>query len=905
MSVQLIVYPQNYEGFSNSNSLGNNYLVDGLNFNTVNASVDSKISNTGGLYTNLVMNYYDPIIAVNTWYRYHDIASGNVSKIGTVLSLVSSAANPHNGILQRLSNLTIGSVYNVELGTEILIGNASIYFYTGTSFQMGTIVTGASTQTIPFTAVSTEMTIIIGSTYTSLSNLLQLNSIKVIGSVAPPPSGAIQLVEDGQVIVDLYEEEDLPLTLSVDEFKNVAEKVQSYSKAFDLPATKRNNRIFDNIFEVTRANDSYIFNPYKKAKCVLKQDGFILFEGYLRMLEISDKEGEISYNVNLYSEVIALADTLEERAFRDLDFSELEHTYNYTNIVLSETGNLALLNPLPAGSFAGATGATLTNVVRYPFVDWSHQYAFTTSGMPKLLTLESTYRPFINIKYLIDRIFNAPNTPFTYSSDFFNSTEFKKLFMDFNWGAGNNPALSDVTSFHAAIDLGGPFPVALTNYTPLALDNWSLAATPVSTVPPNYNVTSNIITTTENNEQYNIVYDYNVKNTSASPVDVECRWLYNSTTEINYSGVQTIPVGGSFSYQGTLNQVMPDIGDTLGAEFRASAGSSVEQYAVVYSSFNWAEVVFNVNVLSITSDTILQTLRGETGQWEFLKGLITMFNLVTLPDEDNPNNIKIEPYEDVFINNPNSVQLNWTDKIDVSQMNLTPLTDLNRKTIFKFVEDDDDYSFNQYKNLVGGHLYGSLKHNATDEFNILDGKDEIIAEPFAATVVKPLDLQYPGLIIPSIYSYNVEEGTTESFDNSPRILYNNGQKTLSTTTFSVPAQNGSPANSVANKFLQFSHLSAIPSSPSTLDFHFGVCQLFPGVGNPTENNLFSLYWRAYFNELYNADTRIMTIKVNLSPSDINTFKFNDTVFLKNRTFRVNKIDYKPNDLATVEFILIP
>jgi len=49
----------------------------------------------------------------------------------------------------------------------------------------------------------------------------------------------------------------------------------------------------------------------------------------------------------------------------------------------------------------------------------------------------------------------------------------------------------------------------------------------------------------------------------------------------------------------------------------------------------------------------------------------------------------------------------------------------------------------------------------------------------------------------------------------------------------------------------------------------------------------------------------MTIKVNLSPSEINTFKFNDTVMIKNREFRVNKIDYKPNDLATVEFILIP
>ena len=79
----------------------------------------------------------------------------------------------------------------------------------------------------------------------------------------------------------------------------------------------------------------------------------------------------------------------------------------------------------------------------------------------------------------------------------------------------------------------------------------------------------------------------------------------------------------------------------------------------------------------------------------------------------------------------------------------------------------------------------------------------------------------------------------------------------------------------------------------------------PGVGAATPNNLFNLYWLPYYSELYNPNTRTMIIKVNLSPADINTFKFNDTVFIKNRVFRVNRIDYKPNDLATVEFILIP
>ena len=113
--------------------------------------------------------------------------------------------------------------------------------------------------------------------------------------------------------------------------------------------------------------------------------------------------------------------------------------------------------------------------------------------------------------------------------------------------------------------------------------------------------------------------------------------------------------------------------------------------------------------------------------------------------------------------------------------------------------------------------------------------------------------------------------------------------------------------------MQFSHLSTIPSfSATTLDYVFESGQLFPGVagtsvggGGAPAANLYSLYWQPYFNELYHEDTRVMTLKVNLSPTDVASFKFYDTVFIKNRAFRVNKIDYKPNSLATVEFILIP
>ena len=376
---------------------------------------------------------------------------------------------------------------------------------------------------------------------------------------------------------------------------------------------------------------------------------------------------------------------------------------------------------------------------------------------------------------------------------------------------------------------------------------------------------------------------------------------FNSSGQVlEVFAVDNNDIGGNLTktFQGTLSTVLQ-----LGEYIQAQSSSPTANTVKISESSPMSSIEFNLNSNSSQVVPLLDSLRGDLGQWQFLKGLITMFNLVTLPDENNPNNIKIEPYTDVFVTPAlTEPPLNWTEKIDVSEMKLTPLTDLNRKTMFKFVEDDDDYSFMQYKNAVGGFLYGSQKFDATNEFNILDGEDEVVAEPFAATIVKPIMDNFPDFITPAIYAMT-DDGNSEGFENSPRIMYNNGIKNTGSTYF-MPEQNGLSSENQAN-FLQFSHLSTIPSTSDTLDFHFGECQLFTGVGNPTAQNLFNLYWLPYLNELYNPNTRTMTIKVNLSPADINTFKFNDSVFIKNRVFRVNKIDYKPNDLATVEFILIP
>ena len=914
MSVQLIVFPQSHDGqFSSISTTANEFVVDGINFNSINTS--SSYDSTA---TNVILDVLtnQPPSPFNTWFRFRSTSFGTPTlptETAGNLILNSTTTFTFSGVYQKLSSLVVGTTYQmtVDLSTT---GTGQLFTgaFNGTNVILQPANSASQSQIIfSWTAASAEDTIVI-SYLNSVADDITISNISVSQQGITPTSILTDL-QDGQVICDLYEDEDIPLSLSVDDFKNVAEKVQSYSKAFNLPATKRNNQIFDNIFEITRTDTGLNFNPYKRTKAILKQDGFLLFEGYLRMLDISDKSGETSYNVNLYSEVIAFADVLGDKTFSDLDFEELEHEYQKTNIKNSwnDTAPQSSITYINT-STSGFRDTYLT--LKYPFVDWTHQILVggsgtgtgATGGNPEYTSLEQIFRPFINIKYLIDRIFES--VPFTYESEFFDTDDFKKLYMDFNFGSNNTA--TEVTGGgysspqnSSVINIGTSFQVV-----PIDQENFDTAL--------GWDSSNNRFVSINNNEGYLMNAVISFGNSGGSQI-VTTRWArYNSSGVFQQDyDVQAANVNNGFGSplrQSLDVEIIMNAGDSLQFECKATLTGTGQQIFIGGAAF--VGMFGNTGNLLVTSNTLLQTLRGELGQWEFLKGLLTMFNLVTLPDEDNPSNIKIEPYADIFLSsndaaNPNffddtSIELDWTEKIDVSEMKLMPLTDLNKKTIFKFVEDDDDYAFNVYKTQVGGHLYGSKKYDAS-EFTILAGEDEIIAEPFAATVVKRLMSQYPNFITPSIYSMGEDE-VTEGFDNSPRIMFNNGIKATGASYF-IPEQNGLASENQTN-FLQFSHLTSL--SPGAIaidrrDFHFGECQLTDGVGAPTNNNLFNLYWLPYYSELYNPDTRIMTIKVNLSPSDINTFKFNDTVFIKNRTFRVNKIDYKPNDLATVEFILIP
>ena len=426
-----------------------------------------------------------------------------------------------------------------------------------------------------------------------------------------------------------------------------------------------------------------------------------------------------------------------------------------------------------------------------------------------------------------------------------------------------------------------------------------------------FDMTTDKFTATSDNTIYQFNWEIAFETIIASTVTL-VRWVHkdsggttlntygNFISLGNSSGTGLFNIGGFFD-----NSANPlSANDTLELQVSAGANSAIK----LAGAFNPGSVTID----QITNSVLLNTLRGDLGQWEYLKGIINMFNLVMLQDKNNPNNIVIEPYKDIFIEDLNTVGTtlaarsilhDWTDKIDITEIKLSPL-ELVKTTMFMY-EEDEAYPNNYYKSIVNKD-YGSRIFNEPD-FTLLTGQEEIKATPFAATVMKPIADYLADFVIPVVYSSNDDATEFESFNNKPRILFkiSSSPYDLPTSiTYKIPSQNGVSGED-ADKYLRFSHTTAIPATSTDTDLNYGETQLINGMGVSPDDNLYNTYWSPYYDELYNPDTRYMTLKVNLNASDINQFNFYDKVMIKNREYRVNKIEYKPNDLSTVEFILIP
>ena len=783
-------------------------------------------------------------------------------------------------------------------------------------------------------------------------NNVNINNGGLTAATNTAQTSANNFINDGQVILDLYKDETIPLNLSVDDFTKVDEKIASYSKSFMIPATKHNNKIFSFYFDVSRSqnHDVFFFNPFAKTKAKIKDDTVLIFEGWMKLINVQSKNGQISYNINLYSEPTTFCDYLKAGVMADLDLSELEHDYITGAEVApswDDTIGLPLTAPLLTTSYAydPALGVNNTNVLKYPMINWAGQFELVDPNLIDMGMPENVFRPVIQCKYLLDRMFEV--TPFTYTSAFLNGSIFKKCFMDYNYSG--DAAMMAATFIQTDQQEFADFSSGA--WTNLILPI-TLGETPTGTAVTHFNNATGLFTMqlagqvmtmgqprfyrnwfngegewrAEKVEAATGIVSYpisgNITFNSFAGSGVDCHTLDGTNAPIvNASEAQC----GAGYAAGTWQVVNMQPNDTLQMQFRKVSGggdiylSTNEQ--VNTWEWNSQKGTFNDKTKQTFAYTILggqstiaflqQGIRAALKQYDFWKGIKQMFNLVTMPDKNNPNNLIIEPYADIFLNNPNSKQLDWTNKIDISNIKIQPLNKLPKSTEFKYIEDPNDYRIKQYKNALGGYLYGSKTYEAGEMFfSLLTGAKKIEAKPFAPTITAPLTILFPDFIISHIYKGDATGTAFSPFANKPRILFDNGIK---------PMPNGANGAIVKarvrwlwgfgaidyTEYGTMSHLDISPTTTATQDLNFGECPLVQPVGASPTDNLFNTYWLPYYAALYNPDCRSVKMKMKLSSADINEFNYWDTILVQNRVYRVNKIQYSAGLMATVELILIP
>ena len=941
MSLQLVLYPQVYNGQYTYNSVvsTSNLIADSIFWYANFFLITSPVTTSTPSETAMLAS-----VPVQAWKTYHtnggsfDATAAPTITTNTNKINLTSTGTGKSGAYQLVDGLSIGTEYNITVkittgavgtfsiknfgGSSITIGGTSYNVIGGNGYTLSNSLTGTAATNLTYTFIATQESMIFCMNWESPGNTVILINQVILKQ--NPSTPIITDVDDGQVILDMYSHESLPLTLSIDNFKNIAEKTQSYSKSFSLPATKHNNKIFNHLYDVTIATQgqSNVFNPYKISKALLKEDGHVIFEGSLTLINITDIDGNISYNVNLFSASVALKTVIGNKTFADFDngFDELYHEYNKTSIKDSWIGSLPV-SALPVNSHAGSSGATTTNVLKYPFCRYNGDITqFTTGaneGFPRIWKLSDAFRPWVRVKYLFDRIISEAG--FQYQSDFIegignyagsgtsHEPDFKRLFMDFNWGNDANPASDSgaetteyIRDLEVANNAAGTSDTRIifnSNEDNLVSQGWVSADDEFVAVNDNTDI--------------DISFNINIQNFGATNYRVRLQKETAAGTIIVIKNWWEYASGSQTKMYSDTKSVTLDAGDKLYFTFRKSNGSAIQGISGTPAV---PTCDFTSSVMSNYIDTsVLLTKRSKIKQWDFIKDIFTMFNLVVLKSKDDDTVLKIEPYGDIFINSNATTNItqnlyDWTDKVDLSEVKLTSLK-LKQQVEFNYKKDEKDYATGVYEDSTG-YVFGNYEIDASS-FAVASGVQKLDLKVFGSTFCTPLFSDFSStLTVPQMVTQK-SDGTIEGFDNKPRILYDvsDDQSThtdlpqLSYGTYRIPAAAGLGDEDQGYVCL-FSHVTDLPTVVGSRDFNFGAHQIISSMGNTPTLNLFTEYWSPYYDELYHSDTRTMSVKVLLTPLEISKINFYDFILIKNRQYRINKIDYKPNQLSNVELILL-
>jgi len=137
----------------------------------------------------------------------------------------------------------------------------------------------------------------------------------------------LEFVSSG--VVDTFDDLPISLNYSIADIREPDKRRASFSKTINLPGTKNNNDKFKHIYEIDGESN---FNPKIRARAVLSQDGIILIQGVMRLVNIIVNDQKIEYQVTIIGDSGGFFNAIEGLLLTDLDFSEFDRVLEINDI---------------------------------------------------------------------------------------------------------------------------------------------------------------------------------------------------------------------------------------------------------------------------------------------------------------------------------------------------------------------------------------------------------------------------------------------------------------------------------------------------------------------------------------------------------------------------------------------
>lgn len=627
--------------------------------------------------------------------------------------------------------------------------------------------------------------------------------------------------------LELFEDEVIQINSSVQNVQDIAKIFTDFSQSFTVPASERNNAIFQHFYE--SAVNSLLDHQIRR-EARIEIDLIPFRTGKIQLEKANLKNGQIqSYTVTFYGEIRTLQDYFGEDKLNTLDMSPYTHAYNGAEVQTRIT-------------------SSSNYDVRYPLISSSRVWVYGGGGQQDI----SQNAHHIHYDELfpaikVSRIFDAIRTKYgiVFTGLFLNDKRFTNLYL---WLKNKN----DFSFFSDRKDLDF---TAVSKTTGLG----------------------RFVDLDENS--INIIYDLDNPTTYPNAVKIYVNALAQSLTEVAYldvyengSLITTIKASSPTELAEFTIYVpyIPGTNKKYTFQTRASGSCTVTHWCELILVVNGSETnssgtFWDYNVVTISNNVFVENLDisnnfPDMKISDFISGLFKQFNLTCTPITKKA--FKIEPLEDWYAQGR---LIDVTKHIDVNTI------DIERTKLYKKID------FKRQKSeTVLNRNFGDSNFR---EFGDLQQVFEYDGSEYT------VELPFENILHQKFTNTNLQVGYSLDKNFQPIIpkatlLYMNDQKSCS-----FYFNNGTSTNHIT-QYMPFGQDLEYNGERYTLNFGWDNSSYYL---QPVQNNIYMTYYNNYLSNLYSRKQRITYCKGLFPTPMLTSLKMNDRLIIRDKRYIINDI----------------